>query len=178
MILKIYILKTHLRSPFTFNDWCEQDVRRRIAIAKSAFTILDKTLKNSSVNIPLRYTFLKCYVWSTLLYGAVAWTLSVDLLKKLDAEDYVVSKNDVKDRIYGTCHKWRGPSQIEHKQKASEWNWVQTGEVIWTCNAKIWSRIHGDDRPCRRKESSRTEKGNLSGVPEQDEGKVLTLFIL
>ena len=58
-----------LGSLFTSDGRCEKDVRQRIAIAKSAFTSLEKVLKNRNINIQLRCRFLKCYVWSTLLYG-------------------------------------------------------------------------------------------------------------
>ena len=33
----------------------------------------------------VRITVLKCYVWSTLLYGCEAWTLSSAMMKKLEA---------------------------------------------------------------------------------------------
>ena len=33
----------------------------------------------------VRLSLLKCYVWSTLLYGAEAWTLSSVMMKKLEA---------------------------------------------------------------------------------------------
>ena len=77
----------HLRSLFTSDGRCEQDVRQRIAIAKSAFTSLEKVLKNRNINIQLRYRFLKCYVWSTLLYGSEAWTLSSKMVNKLEATE-------------------------------------------------------------------------------------------
>ena len=60
----------------TSDGICEQVVRQRIAIAKSAFTSLEKVLKNININIQLRCRFPKCYVSSTLLYGSEAWTLS------------------------------------------------------------------------------------------------------
>ena len=75
----------YLESLFTSDGRCEQDVRQRIAIAKSAFTSLEKVLKNRCINIQLRCKFLKCYVWSTLLYGSEAWTLSTKMLNKLEA---------------------------------------------------------------------------------------------
>ena len=57
----------YLGSLFTSGRRCEQDVRQRIAMARSAFTSLEKVLKNININIQLRCRFLKCYVWSTLL---------------------------------------------------------------------------------------------------------------
>ena len=77
----------YLGSLYTSDGRCEQDVRMRIAIAKSAFTSLEKVLKNWNINIQLRCRFLKCYVWSTLLYGSEAWTLSSKMLNKLEATE-------------------------------------------------------------------------------------------
>ena len=77
----------YLGSLFTSDGRCEQDVRQRIAIAKSAFTSLEKVLTNRNINIQLRCRFLKCYVWSTLLYGSEAWTLSSKMLNKLEATE-------------------------------------------------------------------------------------------
>ena len=57
----------YLGSLFTSDGRCEQDVRQRIA-----FTSLEKVLKNWNINIQFRCRFLKCYVWSTLLYGSEA----------------------------------------------------------------------------------------------------------
>ena len=70
-----------------FDDRYEQDVRRRITIAKSAFPSLETVLKNGKFNFQLRYRLLKCYVWSILLYKAKAWILSADMLKKLEAAE-------------------------------------------------------------------------------------------
>ena len=77
----------YLGSLFTSDGRCEKDVRQRIAIAQSAFTSLKKVLKNRNINIQLRYRFLKCYVWSTLLYGSEAWTLNSKMLNKLKATE-------------------------------------------------------------------------------------------
>ena len=77
----------YLRSLFTSDGKCEQDVRQRIAIAKSAFTSLEKVMKNRNINIQLRCRFMKCYVWSTWLYGSEACTLSLRMLNKLEATE-------------------------------------------------------------------------------------------
>ena len=76
-----------LGSLFTSDGRCEQDVGQRIAIAKSAFPSLEKVLQNRNINIQLRSRFLKCYVWSTLLYGSEAWRLSLKMLIKLETTE-------------------------------------------------------------------------------------------
>ena len=58
----LFDIFVYLGSLFTSDGRCGQDVRQRIAIAKSAFTSLEKVLKNRNINIQLRCIFLKCYV--------------------------------------------------------------------------------------------------------------------
>ena len=41
------------------------------------------TARNISIAVRLRV--LKCYIWSTLLYGCETWTISGDMIKKLEA---------------------------------------------------------------------------------------------
>ena len=77
----------YLGSMFTSDGRCVQDVRRRIGIAKSAFTSLEKVLKSRDIKLQLRIRVLKCYVWSTLLYGSETWTLTSDLMKQLEATE-------------------------------------------------------------------------------------------
>ena len=72
---------------FTSDGRCVQDVRRRIGIAKSVFTSLEKVLKSRDIKLQLRIRVLKCYVWSTLLYGSAIWTLTSDLMKQLEATE-------------------------------------------------------------------------------------------
>ena len=58
-----------LGSMFTSDGRCVQVVRRRIGIAKSAFTSLEKVLKSRDIKLQIRIRVHKCYIWSTLLYG-------------------------------------------------------------------------------------------------------------
>ena len=67
------------------DERCEQDIRRRIGIAKSIFTSIEKILKARDIDPQLRIRVLKCYVWATLLYGCETWTLSCDMMKQLEA---------------------------------------------------------------------------------------------
>ena len=48
---------------------CEKQIRRRIGIAKSAFTSMSKVLTSRDIHITVRIKVLICYVCSTLLHG-------------------------------------------------------------------------------------------------------------
>ena len=62
----------YLGSQFT------SDARRRIGIAKSAFTSMSKVLTSRDIHMTV---YIK--VWSTLQYGCETWTISVAMQKKL-----------------------------------------------------------------------------------------------
>ena len=42
-------------------------------------------LTTRNISIAVRLRVLKCYIWSTLLYGCETWTISGDMIKKLEA---------------------------------------------------------------------------------------------
>src|SRR5215470_6270344 len=44
-------------------------------------------LTNSNVSIETRKRFVKCYVWSTLLYGCESWTLRKTDVNRIQAEE-------------------------------------------------------------------------------------------
>ena len=58
---------------------------KRIGIARTAFESMAKILtsRNSSIELILRIA--NCYIWSTLLYGAETWTLTIVTSDKLEA---------------------------------------------------------------------------------------------
>ena len=53
-------------------------------MAKQAFINL-KGLFRSDISLELRKRLLKCYVWSVLLYGCEAWSMSKAMKKRLEA---------------------------------------------------------------------------------------------
>ena len=64
---------------------CEADITRRLTTARSSFENMLKVLTSRCININLRQCTLRCYMWSTLLYGAETWTLSKRSMNKLEA---------------------------------------------------------------------------------------------
>ena len=75
----------YLGSQFTSDARCEKEIRRRIMIAKSAFTSMSKVLTSRDIHMTVCIKVLRCYVWSTLLYGCETWTISVAMQKKIKA---------------------------------------------------------------------------------------------
>ena len=75
----------YVGSLFSSDARCEKEIRRRIGIAKSSFTSMNKLFTSRNIDMAVRIRVIKCYVWSTLLYGCEAWTLSSVMIKKLEA---------------------------------------------------------------------------------------------
>ena len=75
----------YLGSLFTSYARRDKEIRRRIGIAKSTFTSMNIILTSRNISIAVRLRVLKCYIWSTLLYGCETWTISGDMIKKLEA---------------------------------------------------------------------------------------------
>ena len=77
----------YLGSLLTQDGRCDKEVRRRIGIAKTSFVALGKVLTSRTVSLSLRLRMVKCYVWSTLLYGCETWTLSSVMRRRLAATE-------------------------------------------------------------------------------------------
>ena len=63
----------------------EMEIKRRIEIARNAFNNIKSVLSSRNISINTRMRLTKCYVWSTLLYGAETWTITKTLTKRIDA---------------------------------------------------------------------------------------------
>jgi len=73
----------YLGSMITSDVRCDQDIKRRIAIAKKKLMEKKNIFTNSKISIETRKRFLKCYIWSVLLYGSESWTISAEMKNRL-----------------------------------------------------------------------------------------------
>ena len=72
----------YLGSQFTSDARCEKEITGRIGITKFVFTSMSKVLTSRDIQMTVRIKVLRCYVWSTLLYGCETWTIYVAMQKK------------------------------------------------------------------------------------------------
>ena len=75
----------YLGQIITDDGKCDTEIVRRIGIAKSAFNTMANTLTSRNISLKTRKRIVKCYIWSSLLYGSETWTLSPTSLRKLQA---------------------------------------------------------------------------------------------
>ena len=67
---------TYLGHLITEDGRCEEEVKRRIAVAKTSFNKMYKVLTSRDISLDTRKRILQCYVWSTFMYGVETWTIS------------------------------------------------------------------------------------------------------
>ena len=75
---------TYLGSIITSEGRSETDIKCRIGMAKTAFTVV---LCSKKLNIETGKGVLKCYVWSVLTYGSECWTISKNMAKRIEAAE-------------------------------------------------------------------------------------------
>ena len=92
---------------------CDKEIKRRIGIARTAFESMAKILTSGNISIELRSCIAKCYIWSTLLYGAETWTLTKVTSDKLEAFEMWLYRRML--RISWKEHKTNG--EVLHKMK-------------------------------------------------------------
>lgn len=61
------------------------EIRCRVEQARCSFQRIQKVLTSRDLTMDLRIRLLRCYVFSILLYGVEAWTLTEAMCKKLEA---------------------------------------------------------------------------------------------
>ncbi|CAG9834914.1 unnamed protein product, partial [Diabrotica balteata] len=94
MLLNIRVNNKNIQKVPKFRylgSWITEDldpnieIRSRIEQARTAFTNMRTFLSNSSLNLTLRYRFVKCYIYSILLYGVETWTIKANVINRLEA---------------------------------------------------------------------------------------------
>ena len=63
---------------------CEEEIKRRINIAKTTLSKMSKVLKSKNIPLTTRERIIK-YILSTLQYGAETWTKTDTRAKRLQA---------------------------------------------------------------------------------------------
>ena len=75
----------YLGSTITDDSRSTREIKRRIALAKSAFSKLEKILRNRTLRMETRLRVLNCYIYPVLMYGSEAWSITSDMRKRLES---------------------------------------------------------------------------------------------
>ena len=76
---------TYLGQTITSNGKCDDEILKRIEIARGAFDSMLKTITARHISVKKRKRIIKPYVWSTLLYGCETWTITTRNMTKLQS---------------------------------------------------------------------------------------------
>ena len=71
-----------------------QEIKRRIGNAKTAFKGMSNVLTARDINNQTKLRLIKCYIWSTMLYGCETWLISEAMKMQLKAGEMVFTEDD------------------------------------------------------------------------------------
>ena len=69
----------------TSNGKCDDEILKRIEIARGALNSMLKTLTARHISMKTKKRIIKAYVWSTLLHGCETWTITTRNMTKLQS---------------------------------------------------------------------------------------------
>ena len=75
----------YLGSIITEDEGFVNEVKRRIAVAKSTFSKLDNILRNRSLYMKVRIRVMDCYVYPLLMHGSESWSITSDIKRRLES---------------------------------------------------------------------------------------------
>ena len=106
---------------------CDKEIKRSIRIARTAFESMAKILTSRNISIELRSCIAKCYIWSTLLYGAETWTLTKVTSDKLEAFEKWLYRR----KLRKSWKEYKTNGEVLHKMKTkrSLLNTIKKGNV-------------------------------------------------
>ena len=177
---------------------CDKEIKRRIEIARTAFENMSKILTSRTISINVRLRIAKCYIWSTLLYGAEIWTLTKVTSNKLEAFEMWLYRRML--RISWTEHKTNEEVLNQMKTKRTLLNTIKTrklqyfGHIIrkdhiqrllmegrmngkrgrgrprtmWTDNIKKWTNLSYSD--CIRAAQDRVRRRSMTADLSNTDG--------
>jgi len=77
----------YLGTTITSDGRCDSEIKKRIAIAKNAFSKMDKLFKDRKLSMKIKTRLLRCYILPILIYGSEGWTISATMNKRLEASE-------------------------------------------------------------------------------------------
>ena len=86
-VLEIVTDFIYLGSSKASDGSCSQDIKRRIAQAKTKMISLKNIWKDKDLSYQLKMKIMKVLIWTTITYGAEGWSLKADDINKIKAAE-------------------------------------------------------------------------------------------
>ena len=91
IILESYIYhkiaKTVMYTLIASDAKSDEEIKRRTRIAQKAFRCMSNVLTARNINRETKLRLIKCYIWSTMLYGCETWRIGEAMKKQLEAAE-------------------------------------------------------------------------------------------
>ena len=82
---KLTTIPTYLGQTITSNGKCDDEILKKIEIARGALNSMLKTIAARHISRKTRKIIINAYVWSTLWYGCETWTITTRKMTKLQS---------------------------------------------------------------------------------------------
>lgn len=153
---------TYLGTVINNNNNCSEEIKTRIAKARSTFIKMKKILCGRDLNHELKIRLMRCYVMSILFYGMETWTLKKMDSRKLEAFELWMYRRILKipwvDRITNAevmrrmCKEKEIISTIK-KRKLQYLGHIMRGEKYQLLQIIMQGKIQGKRSIGRRRHS-------------------------
>jgi len=117
----------YLGSMLTNDGSCTCEIKCRVAMAKATFN-KKRTLFTSTLNLKLRKKLVKCYIWSTALYGAETLTIRAVDQKHLESFEMWCWRRMEKISLTDHVRNEEKQRNILHEINQRKANWI--GHVL------------------------------------------------
>ena len=120
------------------NGKSDIEIKRRIEIARNASINMSKGLTSRDISIETRQRVVKCYIWSTILYGVETLTISNSMGKKINALEMWIYRRML--RIPWTaCKANKEVLRMMNTKLSLLVSQAKKSSVLWSHHAKEWT---------------------------------------
>lgn len=148
----------------TLNDkWDNDDeVKIRVAIARSTFVRFNTYLLRQEIPMNLRLRVVKCYIWPILLYGAETWSLKAKSLNRIEAFEMWILRRLLKipwvdhvsnEQVLQRARTHRQLLDIVKERKTSYLGHILRGPRYILLKTILMGKIEGKRGPGRKQHS-------------------------
>ena len=127
----------YLGSLISSNGRCKGEIKRRINRANTAYNRIKKLITNKKVSVHTRKRFVKCYVWSTLMYGCETWMMNKADERRIEAAEMWFWRRLLKiSRTEGISNEQIGIRTNEYTNRTVETHKAETVTLCRTYNER------------------------------------------
>lgn len=161
----------------------DEEIRTRIEISRASFNRFRAVLCCRGLGMSVRLGVLRCYVWSSLLYGCETWTLKINTMNRLEAFEMWCYRRMLRvswtehvtnESVLQRLHKARELLEIIKRRKLEYFGHVLRGPKYRMLHTIIKGKFEGRRRIGRKKLSWLRNIKNWSGLSVEELFEIAT----